>query len=391
MIGTERTLIQGGLVYDGGGGPPMRANVLIDGSKILDVGDRQPADGDVVFDAHDRIVTPGLIDIHAHVYHGMGVYSIDPARAGLMTGVTTLLDAGSAGSLNYGTFHEYVMPQAREDVFALLNIAQMGVHGYRAIEPFVGDLHEIRRIHVPSAVQCIEAHGDRIVGTKVRLTADLADHRKENEYAGLHGVVEAAKRTNLPCMIHHASSAIPQPEMLDALRAGDIVTHMYHGRGDGGFTDPGGAPTDAMRRARDRGILFDVGHGVGSFDWSVAEPACREFGFWPDLIGTDVHAFNVGGPVYDLPTTMSKFLYLGMSLENVIRACTSVPARAIRLDDSRGWIKPGFTADISILDMQEGNVELADVEGDLRMTDRRLIPVATFKDGKLFRCSKYPV
>ena len=216
----------------------------------------------------------------------------------------------------------------------MLNISQLGVQGGRGPEPFFGELSDLRYIDVSAAVACIEAHRDRIVGTKVRLSANLADNQPEKEIAGLQGAVEAAQRTGLPCMIHHALSNIPQPEMLKALRPGDIVTHTYHGHADHSFSRTDGAPTASMQRARERRILFDVGHGVGSFVWRIAEAACQQHGFFPDSISTDIHRFNVQGPVFDLTTTMTKFLHLGMGLDQVIRATTSVPARAMGMNDS---------------------------------------------------------
>src|SRR5439155_18399119 len=140
---------------------------------------------------------------------GMGLFSVDPADAGLRTGVTTLLDAGSAGSLTFGTFRRYVMAAAAEDVYALLNIAQHGVEGHPDVDPYLGDLHEVRHLHAGSAVACIERFPDRILGMKVRLTASLADGKPENEFAALRGAVEAAARTDRFCMVHHLASAVP--------------------------------------------------------------------------------------------------------------------------------------------------------------------------------------
>ena len=381
-----RTLIQGGQLYDGGGGPPVQADVRLDAHQILEVAPNLAPGRDETFDAHGMIVAPGLIDLHVHVFDGTGVYSVNVACAGLSTGVTTMLDTGSAGALTYRTFHKYIIPPAEEDVFALLNISQIGVQGYAKIEPFLGDLHNIRYLHIPSAVECIEDHRDRILGTKVRLTAALAERRVENEYAGMHGAVEAARRTGLRCMVHHSASSIPQPEMLAALGPGDIVTHTYHGKGDGGFAKPDGTPSEAMHKARDQGILFDVGHGVGSFDWSVAEPACQAHGFWPDTISTDLHQFNVQGPVFDMTTTMTKFLHLGMPLEKVIQASTANPAAAMGFAEQRGRIRTGMLPDITLLRLVDERVELTDAMGQVRVGNQRLVPLAVFKRGRRVDC-----
>jgi dihydroorotase len=186
-------------------------------------------------------------------------------------------------------------------------------------------------------------------------------------------------------MVHHANSGVPLPEVLARLRSGDIYTHLYHPHADGGFL-PDGAATPEMRDARARGVLFDVGHGKGAFSWRVAEAACRSGGFWPDTISTDVHRFNVRGPVYDLPTTMSKFLYLGMPLIDVIAATTSAPAEAMGRGDGFGRLLPGRAADVTLLRVEPGPWLLEDVLGETRAADVRLVPVWAFKRGRRFPC-----
>jgi len=373
-------LIHGGTIIDGTGSAPFRGDVRVQGDVITEVGSNLSVDKDAGIDATGLLVVPGLVDLHVHCYSGLGLFSVDAADIGLKTGVTTLIDTGSAGCLNYGPFHRFVMPAAREDVFALINIAQHGVQGHRDFEPYLGDLHEAQHIHAGNAVACIEQHRDRIVGVKARLTEAFTDGKPENERIAMHAAIEAADATGLPCMFHHLASSIPVHELLEAMRPGDILTHFYHGRGDGGFVPVNGAPTEGMLQAREKRIVFDVGHGVGSFAWRIAEPACRQHGFFPDTISTDLHQFCIHGPTYDLPTTMSKFLYLGMRLEKVIAAATSAPARAVNLQD-RGRLATGMRADIALLRMVEGEFDLADVEGEVRTAEQRLEHVGTIKSG----------
>ena len=376
-------LIRGGTIVDGTGSEPFSGDVLVDGDTISAVGPTLDAPEDDVIDAAGLFVAPGLIDLHVHCYSGLGLFSVDPADIGLQTGVTTMIDTGSAGSLNYGPFHKFIMPSAAEDVYAFINIAQHGVQGHPDFEPFLGDLHEAQHIHVGNAVACIEAHRDRIVGVKARLTEGLTDGKPENERIAMHAAIEAGGEAGLPCMFHHVASSIPVVELLELMRPGDVLTHFYHGRGDGGFDPEKGAPTEALSRARQRGVILDVGHGVGAFAWRVAEPACREYGFYPDTISTDLHQFCLRGPTYDMPTTMSKLLHLGMPLESVIEASTRAPARTVGLHDRVGCLSPGLRADISLLRIDEGEFDLADVEGEVRVAARRIECAMTIKGGQM--------
>jgi dihydroorotase len=373
-------LIQRGTLIDGSGAPGKAADVrIVDGSISAIDQHIPPQPGDETVDATGLYVCPGLIDLHVHCFAGTGAFSLDPDRIGIRSGVTTLLDTGSAGSLNYPTFARFVMPAFDEEVYALLHIAQLGALGHPKIQPPVGELTEPRLINEDAAVACIEKYPDRILGTKARLTADLADGNAAMERLAFDGALSAARRTDRWCMIHHVASSIPVADALGALRGGDVYTHCYHGAGDGPF-DP--KPCDAARDARQRGVIFDVGHGMGAFAWRIAESACQQYDFWPDVISTDLHQFNIDGPVFDMATTLSKFLHIGMPLERVIEAATGTPARVMGLADRIGRIKVGLQADVVLLKLAEGQCELVDVEGKARTARHRLQVVRTFKRGR---------
>ncbi len=220
---------------------------------------------------------------------------------------------------------------------------------------------------------------------KVRLTSGLANYDEKNERAGFHGVFEAATLTNTPCMIHHAASLIPNREVFQTLRTGDIYTHLYNPHPDHGF-HPHGEPLDAIQEARSRGVIFDVGHGSGAFAWRVAEPACQKYGFWPDTISTDLHHFNLKTPVVDMPTTMSKFLYLGMPLEQIIRASTHAPAVAMRKQAQFGSLQVGRQADVVLLKRQAGKFALVDSENQVRIASEFLTPISVCKRGRWVKC-----
>ncbi|MBW3621883.1 MAG: amidohydrolase/deacetylase family metallohydrolase [Armatimonadetes bacterium] len=380
-------LLQNGQIFDGSGSPAQAVDLRIRDGRIAEIGPSLPPHGESLLNASGLLVTPGLIDLHVHVYSGMGRWSVDPDDAGLKTGVTTMLDTGTAGALTYPAFHWHVIPRAREDVYALLNIAMIGcLQGYPDTPPHnIGELCLPGYAHAPSAVECVRQYPDRLIGIKVRLTASLADHRPDYERIGLDEALKAARELDLPLMVHHANSSVPLPDLLAALRPGDIITHLYHPHPDHGFAEDG-EPLACMREARERGILFDVGHGVGAFAWDVAEPACRNNGFRPDTISTDLHRYNLHGPVWDLPTTMSKLLHLGMPLPEVIRATTNAPSRAMGLEGRFGRLLPGREADVTLLRLEDGEWDLPDVRGEMRTIRQRFVPVQVLKRGVLNEC-----
>ncbi len=382
----DSTLIRNGLVYDGTGAEAQRVDVRIANGVIQEIGPDLPSQGETIVDATGLLVCPGLIDLHVHVFSGVGLYSIDPVEAGLRTGVTSMLDTGTAGSLTYPNMARFILPAAEEDVFTLLNISMIGaIQGHPDFPPFMGDLNDGRHAHVPSAVECARKYPKNLVGMKVRLTSALANYDEKNELAGFHGVFEAADQMKSPLMIHHAASKIPTTTVLNALRSGDMYTHLYHPHPDHAFADDG-LPIDELLEARARGVIFDVGHGVGAFVWRVAEPACEKYGFWPDTISTDLHHFNLRSPVVDLPTTMSKFLYLGMPVKDIIQAVTLNAAKAMQVDDRLGSIHSGKQADITLLKLEEGRFALSDVEGVIRHSSQRLAAAFVCKRGVWHRC-----
>jgi len=389
MTTTTDWIIKGGIIYDGSGAPSFQADIKISGDKIVAIAPDIAVNGEQLLNASGLIVTPGLIDLHVHVYDGMNIHSIAPADAGLKTGVTTMLDMGSAGTMNYGTFHKYVIPAAQETIFTLLNISSFGVQGHPDIPPYVGDLHDPLHFDAATAVRCIEAQRGEIIGVKVRLTDSLADDDPAKERSALKAALEVRDTTGLPIYVHHVMSNIPLEELLPQLQAGDVLTHFYHGHRGGGFTGPDGAPGEALQSARERGVWLDLGHGVGSFSWEVAEAACQQHGFWPDAISTDIHAFNLETPVVDLPTTMSKFLHLGQPLKEVVRCTTLQPATIMGQQDKYGLLTEGRLADISLLRQVEGNFKLIDSHEQERVTNSRLEPISVFKNGQHFTCRSY--
>lgn len=355
--------------------------------KISQIGKVESAPGIAEIDGKGMYVSAGWIDIHVHVFEGIGIFSVPPGTVGLQRGVTTLLDAGTAGALTFEAFEKFVSDPAAEDVYALLNISLIGaIHGYPTVEPIMGEFCDVRYANVPAAVKAARQYPDSIVGFKVRLTDVLADNCEEIERAALQATVSASTEFGLPFMVHHHSSNLSPEEVLGAMRAGDILTHLYNPSRSRPF-DPSGRPLECLLEARQRGVLLDVGHGIGSFSWEVAEAACADYDFWPDTISTDTHSFCLQGPVFDLATTMTKFLHLGMPLSDVVAACTVNAARALGKGHRHGVIELGREADLTLFRLEEGEWPLYDVYGDLRMTHVRFRPEHTFKRGTHFHCA----
>lgn len=310
-------------------------------------------------DADGLLVVPGLIDLHVHVYSGVSHYGVEPDATCLQRGVTTVVDTGSAGAQTFADFRRHVVDAARTRVLAYLNVADHGM-----ISPLVGELEDIRWVSVERTVACALEHPDTIVGVKVRLGAPGLSGDPD---PALRPARAAADQLGLPLMVHIANMTRPLSWLLPQLGEGDVVTHSFHGQPEGGLLDGGRVIPEAFA-ARDRGVVFDVGHGMGSFAFSVARAALDQ-GFPPDTISSDLHAYNVDGPVFDQTTTMSKLLHLGLELTTVIDASTAAPARALRRADTLGSLAVGREADITVLELVRGERMLVDAHGE---TERAL-------------------
>jgi dihydroorotase len=326
-----------------------------------------------VVDATDRLVVPGLVDLHVHVYTGVADLSVEADPTCLGRGVTTVVDAGSSGANTFPGFRRHVVDVSRGRVLAYLNISATG-----QIDPFLGELHDLRFADPERAAAVARAHPDVVVGFKVRVSEMLAG---PNGLAGLDRALEAGRATGLPVMVHIGGTSFDIEEALDRLRPDDVVTHAYTGWNPGGILTDGGQVVAAAREARTRGVRFDVGHGAGSFTWRTAEAALAD-GFRPDTISSDLHRFNIATPVHDLATTLSKFLLLGLSLDDVVAMATTAPAAAVGPAGAElGSLAVGAPADVTILGLEEGRFELVDSAGTGRDARQRLVPVATVRAG----------
>ncbi len=338
-----------------------------------------------VLDARKMIVTPGLVDVHVHVYDGVAPLGIPADPNCIAKGATTVVDAGSAGAHTFPGFRQYVVRMVETRVFALLNIAVVGQSTYSNGNPF-GELLDLRYANPKLAIRMIEQNRDVILGVKVRLSRNIAG---ENDFQALGLAREAADAVGLPLMAHIGDTHSPLSKILTMLKPGDLITHSYHGRA-GGILDDRDRILSEVRKAVESGILLDVGHGAGSFSFRTAEKAFPQ-GVLPGTISSDIHQGNINGPVYDLATTLSKFLHMGISLEEVIRRATANPAKALAFASGTGSLSVGATADVAVFELREAPWEMVDSMGDKRPGKWRLRPMATLKAGRPYGNSVIPV
>jgi dihydroorotase len=369
-------LLQGGHVVDPKSGTSAVRDVAIADGRIAAVAPKiDPAQAFKVVDVSGLYVAPGLVDLHAHVYAGTGEKdsyagdnSVYPDGFTLRVGVTTVVDAGCAGWRNFADFKDRVIDRSRTRVLAFLNIVGHGMRGGK-LEQDLADMEA-----KPTAEMVLQNKG-LLVGIKTA-------HYEGPDWTPVERSVEAGTIANVPVMVDFGANKPERPitELLGKkLRPGDIYTHCYSGlRGElteDGHVNPG------MVEGRKRGVLFDVGHGGGSFAWYVAVPAIEE-GFLPDTISTDLHIGSMNTGMKDQLNVMSKFLALGLSLEDVIARSTWNPARAIHREDL-GHLSVGAPADVTVLSLQTGRFGFVDSFGGRLKADKKLVCELTLRDGRI--------
>ena len=377
----------------------MTFDLLIKGGTLIDPAQKIHAQQDVAFangvvaavgknlskdkarevvDASERILTPGLIDLHVHVYYGVGHYGIEPDPTCLAKGATTVIDAGSSGADNFTGFRKYVIEVSETRILAYLNISSQGM-----MTSEIGEFELPDYANVNKACEMIEQHRDVILGVKARLTK----HRIASEKSGitpLHRAREAADAAGLPIMIHPQGAWCNSiDDILAVMKARDVLTHCFHDRSCG-ILDEEGKVRKSVHEAMERGVIFDVGHGAGSFSWDVVERALAQ-GIQPQTISSDLHTYNVDGPVYDLANVVTKFLHLGMTLDEAIAKVTSVPAEVILMPDKIGTLSVGACGDAVVSELRNGEFQLADSRGELRVARQNFVPLTVVKGGRVYR------
>ena len=364
------TVVVGGRLIDPAEAIDAPRDIGITGGRVARVAERiAESEGRQVVRAPGMIVTPGLIDIHTHVYDGVSGVSIDPDVVGIAKGVTTVIDAGSSGATTFPGFRTYVAAPARTRVHALLNVSSPGM-------TVSNELADLAYIDPDAIVSTVEANRDVIVGLKVRMLAGIPGG---GDLEVMRLTRLAAEGAGVPVMVHIGGQTSPLPRILEMLRPGDVVTHSL--RRNGSILDDSGTVYPEVLEAVERGVHLDIGHGRGNLDFDVAERALGQ-GIRLAAISSDVHRGNALGPVFGLPTTLTKFLHMGMSLEEVIRCATSTPAAIFDFGEELGTLREGAMADLSVFQMVEGDYELVDSGGKRRTAARRLVPYAAMRAGR---------
>lgn len=377
-------LVKGGRVIDPGQEIDDQLDIAVRAGRIVSMGqnlERQFSSSGFrqVIDAGGALVVPGLVDIHTHVYTGVCPLTVQADEVASRSGVTTMVSAGDAGANTIEGFRQLIVNQSRTRILALLHISMVG------LAPFpVGESLELALHDVDAAEAAVYRFRDLIVGLKVRQSGPTVTGA--NGLEPLRRAIAVGDATGMPVMVHITDSDAPIGELLSLLRKGDIVTHCFTGSENG--LRQGGAIADAARAARERGVLFDVGHGAGSFDFEVAEAAARA-GFWPDTISTDLHSLSAPN-AKSLPTVMSKLMSVGMPLTDVISAATTRAARAIGRSDKIGSLQVGAVADIAVLDQTSEPIEFADTFGHQRTANGQLHARHTIRAGLVWGAPTHP-
>jgi len=390
--GVQSSLAQQGLSAPGGYDLLVTGARVIDPSQnldsIMDIGIRNGRIVDIQknlprdkaaqqINASGKIVTPGLVDLHAHTYPQASAIGLPADELAPFTATTTYVSAGDAGGNNFSAFKHYIQAQARSRMFAFVHISSIGLTGFP-----VGEMKNIEYANIDLAARVVNENPDIVLGVKVRETLDVVG---ENGIEPLRRARMAAERSGIKgarVMCHIGNAPGDLGALLDLLRPGDILTHAYSGAGNN--TVQNGKLISAALEAKKRGVIIDVGHGGGSFDFTIAEPAIQQ-GLIPDTISSDIHAYSGNSPsVPYLPNVMSKFLTLGFSLNQVIAMTTNRPGVIINRDPLLGTLKINAAADISIFDLVEKPVEWLDTRGNKRPGMYSLVPVQTIRAGRPF-------
>lgn len=368
-------ILRGGRVIDPSQKLDGVRDVAFAGGKVAAVGkDLKAAPGTEIRDVSGYIVTPGLIDLHTHVYWGGTSLGIDAEEFCRTSGVTTAIDTGSAGPGNWMGFRKHVIEKSQVRILAYLHVSHAGIYGFDK-RVMVGESKEILHLNPVDCVAVADANRDLIVGIKVRVGLHASGMNGE---AALDMALQVANEVGMPLMAHIDHPPPSYEHVIGRLRPGDVLTHAFRPFPNAPVTAQGAVKPEVVA-ARKKGVIFDIGHGKGSFAFKTTR-AMLANGFEPDVISSDVHTLCIEGPAFDQVTTLSKFLCLGMPLDRVIAASTVNAAMALKRPEL-GSLKPGSVGDATIISIKEGRFDYVDVVGEHLIGDSKIVAEGTVIGG----------
>ena len=363
-------LIKNGEVHDPSRGFRQKADVAVRGDRVAAIEPEIPAERGVeVVDAEGLFVTPGLVDLHTHVYYGLG-FGIEPDPVAARSGVTTWVDAGTFAHNQVGAFRKFIV-----------NPAQSRIFGYIYLYPVTRNPDEdpvayVRRNMRRTGEAAVE-NRDIVIGVKFQVGSNM-NGRWSLDFLKI--ARELCDEYDLPLMAHVSFAPPEMDQVMELMKPGDVLTHCYNTHSIG-ILDENGKIKSSVLEARSRGVLFDVGHGAGSFNFEIARRALDQ-GFLPDTISTDIYTASIDEPVYDMPTTLSKMQYLGMSFEDILERSTINPAKIVDRVERMGTLEVGGPADIALLDIEDGRFQLTDSQRNSVTIKKRIVSRLTICRGR---------
>jgi dihydroorotase len=371
-------ILKGGRVIDPSQKLDGVRDVAFSGGKVAAVGkDLKPDAQTDVRDVSGYIVSPGLIDLHTHVYWGGTSLGIDAEEFCRKSGVTTAVDTGSAGPGNWAGFRKHVIEPSKVRILAYLHVSHAGIYGFDK-RVMVGESRELLLMNPIDCAEVADKNRDLIVGIKVRVGLHASG---TSGTVPLNIALQVADEVGMPLMAHIDHPPPSYEEVIGMLRPGDVLTHAFRPFPNAPVTAQGKVK-QAVLDARKKGVIFDIGHGKGSFAFKTARGMLAN-GFEPDTISSDVHTLCIDGPAFDQVTTMSKFLCMGMPLDRVIAASTVNAAMAMKRPEL-GTLKPGSAGDATIISVKEGRFDYVDVVGEHLEGDRKIVSEGVVVAGKWF-------
>ncbi len=364
-------LLRGGTVIDPSQELHARRDVAISGGTIASIAESIPEDQAArVVDVTGKLVTPGLIDAHCHVFYGVGIGCVAD-RDCLLRGTTTVVEGGAPGTGSFAGFRKYVADPSLTRVFAEVNLSTVGM-----VDLKWSEFSAFNHVDPEAAAGCVEENRDIVIGIKLRVSASVVGG---SPLTYLKAARQACDAAGTKLVVHIGESTLPVPEFMPYFKPGDMLVHCYTGRRHG-ILDGHGRVHEAVWEARRRGVLFDSSSGGNHFSFDVARKAIEQ-GFLPDIISTDLTMNTAKDPRYHMPLMMTRHLALGMTLDQVVKASTLGPALAIDRIPKLGTLQVGAPADVTVLEMLEGEWTLTDTEGQDTRVTRRLEPALTVLKG----------